>query len=68
MNDNYKQWDKTTWGDGFKANFMTDAYGKTAQIQWSNKGFQGSADFSGFTKLKLFSMHHNELEHVALRP
>lgn len=66
MNDNYKQWDKTTWGDGFKANFMTDAYGKTAQIQWSNKGFQGSADFSGFTKLKLFSMHHNELEHVDL--
>lgn len=66
MNSNYTQWDKTTWGDGFKANFMTNAYGKTSQIQWSNKGFQGSADFSGFKELKLFSMHHNKLEHVDL--
>lgn len=66
MNPAYSQYDKSTWGDGFKANFMTDAYGKTGQIQWSNKGFKGNADFSGFTQMKVFSMHHNQLESINL--
>lgn len=66
MNSSYSQYDTSTWGDGLRSHFMTDGRGNTEQIQWSNFGLVGSMDFSGFTKLKLLSSHHNELESVNL--
>lgn len=66
MNSAYTPSDTTTWGDGTKSHFMTDGYGKTTQIQWSNKGFTGEIDLSGFKKLKLLSMHDNKLESADL--
>ena len=66
MNPEYVKGDKTTWGDGYKSHFMGNGYGNTTQLQWSNKGFTGSVDFSGFHKLRKLSMHHNKLESVDL--
>ena len=66
MNSSYSQYDTSTWGDGLRSHFMTDGRGNTEQIQWSNFGLVASMDFSGFTKMKLLSSHHNELESVNL--
>ncbi len=66
LNDDYNMYDKKTWGDGRKSHFMTDGYGNTTQIQWSNKGFTGTLDLNGFAKLKLLSSHHNKFESVNL--
>lgn len=66
MNPNYDKNDLKTWGDGYKAHFMGNGYGDTSVIQWSNKGFTNSVDFSGFDKLKTLSMHHNKLEDADL--
>lgn len=66
MNSSYSQYDTSTWGDGLRSHFMTDGRGNTEQIQWSNFGLTGMLDLSGFTKLKLLSSHHNELESVNL--
>ena len=66
MNSSYQRNDLKTWGDGLKAHFMGNGYGNTTHIQWSYKGFTGHADFSGMKKLRVFSMHHNELESVDL--
>lgn len=66
MNNSYSQYDTSTWGDGLRSHFMTDGRGNTEQIQWSNFGLVASMDFSGFTKMKLLSSHHNELESVNL--
>ncbi len=66
MNSGYQKDDLKTWGDGLKAHFMGNGYGNTTHIQWSNKGFTGQADFSGMKKLRVFSMHHNQLDSVDL--
>lgn len=62
MNSSYSAFDTTTWGDGTKSHFMTNGRGKTAQIQWSYKGFTGALSLPGFTKMTLFSSHHNKYE------
>ena len=62
MNSSYSAFDTTTWGDGTKSHFMTNGSGKTAQIQWSNKGFTGALNLPGFTKMTLFSSHGNKYE------
>ncbi len=67
LNTAYDINDMTTWGDGTKSHFMGNGYGNTTQIQWSYRGFTGDVDFSGFKKLRLVSMHHNNLENVDLR-
>ena len=66
LNPAYNAFDKETWGDGTKSHFMTDGRGNTAQIQWSNKGFEGEMNLSGFTKMTLLSAHHNKLTKVNL--
>ena len=66
MNPDYVKGDKMTWGDGYKSHFMGNGYGNTTQIQWSNNGFTGSVDFSGFSKLRKLSMHHNKLQSIDL--
>ncbi len=66
LNPAYNAFDKETWGDGTKSHFMTDGRGNTAQIQWSNKGFEGEMNLSGFTKMSLLSAHHNKLTKVNL--
>ena len=66
LNPAYNAFDKETWGDGKKSHFMTDGRGNTAQIQWSNKGFEGEMNLSGFTKMTLLSAHHNKLTKVNL--
>ena len=62
MNSSYSDYDTATWGDGTKSHFMTNGRGKTAQIQWSYKGFTGSLNLSGFTKMTLLSSHDNKYE------
>lgn len=66
LNPAYNAFDKATWGDGKKSHFMTDGRGNTAQIQWSNQGFEGEMNLSGFTKMTLLSAHHNKLTKVNL--
>ncbi len=61
MNTSYSASDTSTWGDGTKSHFMTNGLGKTAQIQWSNKGFTGALNLPGFTKMTLLSVHDNKL-------
>lgn len=63
-NANYSADNMKTWNDGYLTHFMGNGYGNTTQIQWYKKGYTGSADFSGFSKLKLFSMYGNALESV----
>ena len=65
-NADYDKDNMRTWNDGLLTHFMGNGYGNTTQIQWFNKGYTGSADFSGFSKLKLFSMYGNKLETVDL--
>lgn len=62
MNSSYSDYDTATWGDGTKSHFMTNGRGKTAQIQWSYKGFTGPLNLSGFTKMTLLSSHDNKYE------
>ena len=62
MNSSYSDYDTATWGDGTKSHFMTNGRGKTAQIQWSYKGFTGPLSLSGFTKMTLLSSHDNKYE------
>lgn len=62
LNSSYSAYDTETWGDGTKSHFMTNGKGKTSQIQWSNKGLNGSLNLSGFTKLTLLSSHHNNYD------
>lgn len=62
MDSTYSAYDTSTWGDGTKSHFMTNGSGKTSQIQWSYKGFTGELYLPGFTKMTLFSSHHNEFE------
>ena len=62
MNSDYSDYDTATWGDGIKSHFMTNGRGKTAQIQWSYKGFTGALSLPGFTKLTLLSSHDNKYE------
>ena len=62
MDANYSPYDTSTWGDGTKSHFMTNGRGRTAQIQWSNKGFTGALNLPGFTKMSLFSSHGNKYE------
>lgn len=66
MNSSYSQYDTSTWGDGLRSHFMTDGRGNTEQIQWSNYGLVGTLDLSGFTRMKLLSSHHNNLESANL--
>lgn len=62
MNSSYSDYDTATWGDGTKSHFMTNGRGKTAQIQWSYKGFTSPLNLSGFTKMTLLSSHDNKYE------
>ncbi len=62
MDASYSPYDTSTWGDGTKSHFMTNGRGKTSQIQWSNKGFTGTLNLPGFTKMSLFSSHNNKYE------
>ncbi len=62
MDSSYSADDTATWGDGIKSHFMTNGRGKTAQIQWSYKGFTGALSLPGFTKMTLFSSHDNKYE------
>ena len=62
MNSSYSDYDTATWGDGTKSHFMTNGRGKTAQIQWSYKGFTGALNLPGFTKMTLISSHDNKYE------
>ena len=62
MNSSYSDYDTATWGDGTKSHFMTNGRGKTAQIQWSYKGFTGPLNLSGCTKMTLLSSHDNKYE------
>ena len=62
MNSSYSDYDTATWGDGTKSHFMTNGRGKTAQIQWSYKGFTGPLNLSGFTNMTLLSSHDNKYE------
>ncbi len=62
MNSSYSDSDTATWGDGTKSHFMTNGRGKTAQIQWSYKGFTGALNLPGFTKMTLLSSHDNKYE------
>lgn len=66
MNSSYSDYDTSTWGDGTKSHFMTNGRGKTAQIQWSYKGFTGALNLPGFTKMTLISSHDNKYETVDL--
>lgn len=66
MDSSYSAYDTSTWGDGTKSHFMTNGSGKTTQIQWSSKGFTGELYLPGFTKLTLFSSHHNAYESADL--
>ena len=66
MNSSYSDYDTATWGDGTKSHFMTNGRGKTAQIQWSYKGFTGALNLPGFTKMTLISSHDNKYETVDL--
>lgn len=66
MDPLYSPYDTSTWGDGSKSHFMTNGSGKTTQIQWSYKGFTGELYLPGFTRMTLFSSHHNEYESADL--
>lgn len=66
LNPNYKASDTRTWGDGVINNFYGDGKGQTSRIKWIGFGLSGSADFSGFTKLKYFYLNDNKLTSVNL--
>jgi len=61
LNPSYSSSSTKTWGDGVINNFYGDGAGRISRISWKGFGLAGSADFSGFTKLKYLYLNDNAL-------
>ena len=61
LNKNYSPDKKSTWGTGEKNNFLTNGYGRIAQISWSKKKLYGSMDLSELSSLKSLTVNNNSL-------
>lgn len=66
LNKKYSSRDISTWGTGASGNFLTNGYGRTAQISWNKKKLYGSMDLSGFYSLTSLSVSGNNISALKL--
>lgn len=66
LNKNYKSTNLASWGTTSATDFVTDGYGRTTKIMWGNKKLSGKLNLSNFSKLRILSVHSNNLSSINL--